>query len=154
MTPDLTRLGSGCAGMLRAWKKYLSVALGIVSLTAAPANTMAQQDMPQSWLQFAALASRQFETQLAQEESDSVQRLHAGLVQQSASSVGGGASRLVVQVWVAGDSRVTRVRFATLGDAQLDQDLSAILTEKPLSAPPPPDMPQPIVLQLSLGLQI
>ena len=38
-----------------------------------------------------------------------------------------------------------------LGDAQADADLRALMTAQPLSEPPPRDMRQPMVLQLTLS---
>jgi len=42
------------------------------------------------------------------------------------------------------------VAFHSLGNAQADADLRQLLTAQPLSEPPPRDMRQPMVLQLTL----
>lgn len=58
---------------------------------------------------------------------------------------------VVVRVWVAPSGKIDRVAFDSLGDAQADTDLRTLLTTQPLAEPPPRDMRQPMVLQLSLG---
>ena len=78
-----------------------------------------------------------------------VRRLHAWLQQRDANDrLIGVRAPVVTQVWIAPDGQVRRIEFATLGEAQADADLRALLTRR--LAAPPPDMRQPIVLQLSL----
>ena len=83
---------------------------------------------------------------------ETVLRLHGWMqdrMQQGAPSAQPGP--LVVRVWLAASGHVERVEFASLGNLQADGDLRKLLMAQPLSEPPPPDMRQPMVLQLTLS---
>lgn len=138
------------SGMLRALRRLLgSVGLGL-AVSSTP--VLAQSAPPQNWISYAQLASNQFEGWLSDPENDTVQRLHAWMQQRMLQDGQPLSPSLVTRVWVAADGRVGRVEFDTLGNAQADADLRALLTAQPLSEPPPPDMRQPMILQLTLSI--
>ena len=127
--------------------------LGLASATLPVAGAaQPRQQVPQHWISYATLASDQLQASLGDPANDTVVRLHASM--QSRMRQDGRASSpvfVVVRVWVASSGRVERVAFESLGDAQADADLRALLTARPLAEPPPRDMRQPMVLQLTLS---
>jgi hypothetical protein len=130
------------------WRRWL-VAL-ITSLVASLPAVQAQTP-PQHWLDYAQSASDQFQTWLSDDSSDLVVRLHAWLEQRDTNDrLMGTSMPVIARVWISAQGWVERVEFESLGDPQADADLRALLSRKPLSAPPPADMRQPLVLQLRL----
>ncbi|WP_447774571.1 YbaB/EbfC family DNA-binding protein [Variovorax boronicumulans] len=143
----------------RGWRR-LRLALGWLGLglsavaapLAASAQTQPQPQVPQHWISYANLASNQLQSSLSDPASDTVVRLHTWM-QERMLKEGQPVppAPVVVRVWVAGSGKVERVAFDSLGDAQADTDLRALLTAQPLAEPPPRDMRQPMVLQLTLS---
>lgn len=139
----------------RLWRKLLLVvgALGLgLGQAVTPASAQAPQAIPQHWISYAQLVGNQFQNWLADPSSEPVVRLHAWMqerILQQSQPVP--PAPLVVRVWVAPSGLVTRLEFDSLGNAQVDADLRTLLTTQPLSEPPPPDMRQPMVLQLTLS---
>lgn len=141
----------------RRWGR-LRLALGWLGLglasAAAPvaATAQTQQQVPQHWISYANLAGNQLQSSLSDPGSDTVVRLHAWM---QARMLKEGQpippAPVVVRVWVAPSGKIERVAFDSLGDAQADTDLRALLTAQPLAEPPPRDMRQPMVLQLTLS---
>jgi hypothetical protein len=126
--------------------------LGLASAAVA-AQTQPQQQVPQHWVSYATRASGQLQSSLSNPDDDTVVRLHSAM--QSRMRDEGRAvppAPFVVRVWVGPTGRIDRVAFDPLGDVQADADLRAVLTAKPLAEPPPRDMRQPMVLQLTLRL--
>lgn len=144
-------------GKTLGWRR-LRLALGGLGLglsaAAAPlaASAQAQPQVPQHWISYANLASNQLQSSLSDPASDTVVRLHTWM-QDRMLKEGQPVppAPVVVRVWVAGSGKVERVAFESLGDAQADTDLRALLTAQPLAEPPPRDMRQPMVLQLTLS---
>ncbi|BEP69633.1 MULTISPECIES: hypothetical protein [Variovorax] len=144
-------------GKTLGWRR-LRLALGGLGLglsaAAAPlaASAQAQPQVPQHWISYANLASNQLQSSLSDPASDTVVRLHTWM-QERMLKEGQPVppAPVVVRVWVAGSGKVERVAFDSLGDAQADTDLRALLTAQPLAEPPPRDMRQPMVLQLTLS---
>ena len=130
------------------WRRCLAALMAslVASLSAVQAQTP-----PQHWLDYARSTSDQFQMWLSDDSSDLVVRLHAWLEQRDTNDRLMGASMPVIaRVWISAQGWVERVEFESLGDPQADADLRALLSRKPLSAPPPADMRQPLVLQLKL----
>jgi hypothetical protein len=119
---------------------------------AAQTQQQQQQQVPQHWISYAALASNQLQSSLSDPANDTVVRLHVAM---QARLLKEGQpmppAPVVVRVWVATTGKIDRVAFDSLGDAQADTDLRALLTAEPLVEPPPGDMRQPMVLQLVLS---
>lgn len=128
-------------------------ACGLVGLGLAASGTpaLAVTPIPQHWISYANLAGNQLQSTLSDPADAVVQRLHAWMQARLLREGAPPPPPLVVRVWVAADGRVERVAFASLGDAQADADLRALLTAQPLSEAPPRDMAQPMVLQLTLN---
>ncbi|CAA2110491.1 YbaB/EbfC family DNA-binding protein [Variovorax paradoxus] len=135
------------------------VALGWFGLGLASAAALlsppaqAQQQVPQHWIRYANLAGGQLQATLSDPASETVMRLHAWM---QARMLKEGQptppAPVVVRVWVAPSGRIERVAFDSLGDAQADTDLRTLLVAQPLAEPPPRDMRQPMVLQLTLSM--
>lgn len=138
----------------RTWRRALRmVGLVGVGLTVSTSPVLAQQPaaIPQHWISYAQMAGNQFEAWLSDPANDKVVRLHTWM-QQRLLSEGQPMPLppLVVSVWVAPGGKVERVKFASLGQAQADEDLRSVMVSQSLSEPPPKDMLQPMVLQLTL----
>lgn len=127
--------------------------LGLASATLAmAAAAQPRQQVPQHWISYATLASSQLQASLGDPTNDTVVRLHASMQSRMRQDGRAGpAASVVVRVWVASSGRVERVAFDSLGDAQADADLRALLTARPLADPPPRDMRQPMVLQFTVS---
>jgi hypothetical protein len=132
------------------WRRRLAALLTslIAGLPAAQTQT---QTPPQHWLDYAQSTGDQFQAWLRDGSSGLVVRLHAGLERRETNDrLMGTAVPVIVQVWISAQGWVERVEFESLGDPQADADLRALLSRQPLSTPPPADMRQPLVLQLTL----
>ncbi|MGJ7502143.1 YbaB/EbfC family DNA-binding protein [Variovorax sp. ZT5P49] len=143
-------------GRLRLALGWLGLGLaGAAAPLAAPAQAQRQQQVPPHWIGYANLASSQFQTSLSDPASETVRRLHAWMQERMLDDGRAAATAppapVVVRVWVAADGKVERVAFDSLGNAQADRDLRTLLTAQPLAEPPPRDMRQPMVLQLTLS---
>lgn len=120
--------------------------------TPARPQTQPAQAIPQHWISYAELVGNQLQDRLGDAQNEAVVRLH-GWMQERILKEGQASppAPLIVRLWIAVDGGVRRLEFASLGQAQADADLRAVLTTEPLSEPPPRDMLQPMVLQLSLA---
>lgn len=129
------------------WRRCLAALITLVAgLPAVQAQTP-----PQHWLDYAQSTSDQFQTWLSDGSSDLVVRLHVWLEHRDTNDrLMGTSMPVITRVWISAQGWVERVEFDSLGDPQADADLRALLSRKPLSAPPPADMRQPLVLQLRL----
>lgn len=140
----------------KEWIKRTGAGFGIVAIlspAATPAQQTSQQTQqqpPPHWISYAQLASNQFAAWLSDPADDAVVRLHGWMQERLLKEGQPLPPPLVTRVWVAPSGKVERLEFASLGNAQADKDLRALLTAQPLSESPPPDMRQPMVLQLSL----
>jgi hypothetical protein len=138
----------------KVWRRGLnllgSIGLGWAAATVPTSATAAELQVPQHWLSYAQLVSNQFQGWLSDAKNDSVVRLHTYMQDRMLQEGASPPRPLVVRVWVAQSGRVERLEFSSLGSAQADADLRSLLTSQPLSEPPPPDMRQPMVLQLDL----
>lgn len=136
------------------WIRRIGAGIGIAAMLAPaealPAPPMPSQQPPQHWISYAQLASNQFAAWLSDPADDAVVRLHGWMQERLLKDGQALPPPLVTRVWVAPSGKVERLEFASLGNAQADTDLRALLTAQPLSEPPPPDMRQPMILQLSL----
>lgn len=122
-----------------------------LGLMASSSSIAVAQGVPAHWLSYAEMVGNQIREWLSDPVDERVQRLH-GWMQQRMLEDGRviAPSSIVVRMWVAPSGSVEHVEFASLGSAQADMDLSALLTDGSLMEPPPPDMKQPMVLRLSL----
>lgn len=137
----------------RTWQRALRmVGLAGVGLTVATMPVAAQQpaNVPQHWISYAQMAGNQFEAWLSDPANEKVVRLHTWMQQRMLADGQPLPPPLVVRVWVAPGGKVEEVKFASLGQAQADDDLRSVLVTQSLSEPPPKDMLQPMVLQLTL----
>jgi len=136
------------------WIRRIGAGIGIAAMLtpaeALPAPPLQSQQPPQHWISYAQLASNQCAAGLSDPADDAVVRLHSWMQERLLKGGQGLPPPLVTRVWVAPSGKVERLEFASLGNTQADSDLRALLTSQPLSEPPPPDMRQPMVLQLSL----
>lgn len=126
-----------------------------VGLTVSSAPVMVQtamaQSVPQHWISYAQMAGNQLEAWLSDPANDAVVRLHTWMQERLLKEGQPLPPPLVVKVWVAPDGKISRAEFASLGQAQADTDLRSLMMTQSLSEPPPRDMRQPMVLQLSLS---
>ncbi|RZL66207.1 MAG: hypothetical protein EOP81_01450 [Variovorax sp.] len=150
-------------GLSRLWSRVLRILGGVgIGITVSAAPALAQtparpqaqpaQPVPQHWISYAQLVGNQLQDRLGDAQSEAVVRLH-GWMQERILKEGQAVppAPLVVRLWIAADGGVSRLEFSTLGQAQADADLRAVLATEPLSESPPRDMRQPMVLQLSLA---
>lgn len=120
-------------------------------VSAAQPSAASAQPIPQHWISYAQMAGNQFEAWLSDPANDTVVRLHTWMQERMLKDGQPLPPPLVVRVWVAPSGKVERVEFASLGQVQADADLRSLMMAQSLSEPPPRDMRQPMVLQLTLS---
>ncbi|WP_051994998.1 hypothetical protein [Burkholderia sp. lig30] len=122
------------------------MAAALADAVPARAQTV---DVPQSWISYAHRAGRQFQAWL-EADGDPADRLHAYL-EERVLNASAPPPAIVVRAWIGANGAVTRIEFASLGDAGADAALRQLLTAAPLTEPPPPDMLQPLRVRLRLA---
>lgn len=137
-------------GIARMWTMLATLGVGM-TVVAAQLPAASAQPVPQQWIGYAQMAGTQFEAWLSDPASDAAARLHAWMQERSLQGGQVVPPPLIVRVWVAPSGQVQRVEFASLGQAQADADLRALMTARALPAAPPPDMRQPMMLELTLN---
>lgn len=126
-------------------------ALGVgMTVAAVQLPAASAQPVPAQWIAYAQMAGTQFEAWLSDPANDTAARLHAWMQERSLQGGQPAPPPLIVRVWVAPSGQVQRVEFASMGQAQADADLRALMTTRALPAAPPPDMRQPMMLELTL----
>lgn len=146
------RTGPWCRGLCRLLRAVGLMGAGISAATLSPAQPLAHLNVPQHWIRYANLAGHQLQDALSDSTNERVQRLQSwGRASLLRSGQGASSPPLIVKVWVGANGKVERVVFDPVDDAQADEDLRTVLMTHRLSEPPPRDMCQPMVLQLSLG---
>ncbi|WP_079224768.1 MULTISPECIES: hypothetical protein [Stenotrophomonas] len=128
----------------RRWWRPLASLLGLLALGSGP---VAAQEAPAHWMAYAAAVGGQLQQRLQQPGDPHVQRVLEWMQAQPASAT---PAPLVVSVWIAGDGRIEKLEFDSLGDAGVDADLRTTLQAMPLAEAPPADMRQPLRLGLAL----
>ncbi len=133
-------------GQWRLWARVRGF-LVLGGLAAASAAAAAPPQIPAAWLAYAAQASDALGQRLARSDDADVVRFQTWLQQHPHAAH---AEVLAVSLWIDGNGTITRSQFASLGDAQVDADLRALLASTRLPSAPPPEMRQPLRLGLSL----
>ena len=106
--------------------------------------------VPQAWLSYAQLTSRQFQTWL-EADDDAANQLHQFLEERVTNAKDGQPpAAIVIRAWIGADGTVSRVEFNSLGTPAADALLRRLLTQHPISEPPPADMPQPLRVRLHI----
>jgi len=131
------------ARLHRWWQqaRRWSVLGGLVVAGAATAADAA----PAHWMAYAAQSGEVLSQRLSNTGDPRVERLQARLAERKDAG-----AALTVSLWIDTTGNIIDSRFASLGDAVADAELSALLSAAPLPAAPPPDMRQPLNLGLSL----
>ena len=135
------------------WLKRIGVGLGVglgLVATLMPTEALSASPLPAHWMSYAQLASNQFAAWLSDPADDAVVRLHGWMQERLLKDGPPISSAVVARVWVAPSGKVERLELPSLGNAEADKDLRTLLTRRALSEPPPPDMRQPMVLELKL----
>jgi hypothetical protein len=127
--------------------RYAVGACAIAWGIAAHAQT---PNVPQAWVAYAQLVGEQFQHSLEGYDA-TASELHAYLEDRMQHSPPETIPSMVdVRAWIGADGSVTRVAFASFGDAQADDDLRAVLMAYAIGVPPPADMRQPLRVRLVL----
>jgi hypothetical protein len=106
--------------------------------------------VPQAWITYAQLVGEQFQQSL-EAYDDTANELHAFLEDRMQHpQVDAVPSMIEVRAWVGADGSVTRVAFDSLGDAQANDNLRAVLMAHAIGVAPPADMRQPLRVRLEL----
>lgn len=128
----------------RRFRARLLRTLGLLGLGAACAAP--GQSLPPHWVHYAQQAGTQFQAGLGHASDPTALRLQAWARERVAWQP---VPPLLMRVWLSRGGRVERLEFGSLGHAQADADLRAVLMAQALPAPPP-DLRQPLVLELTL----
>ncbi|WP_129587675.1 YbaB/EbfC family DNA-binding protein [Herbaspirillum robiniae] len=123
----------------------VGLATGLPSEAAPPAAPV-----PQHWISYAEMVGNQFAEWLSDPQDENVVQLHTWLQDRVLKDGQPPLQPMVARVWVGPRGLVERLDVPTVGDAGADAKVRKLLMSRPLPEPPPPDMRQPIMLQLSL----
>lgn len=121
--------------------------LGFTPMAAGAAGPISPSAAPVSWVQYAENVTAAITQWLEGEDQDATD-LRDSLVAED-RLVDQAQSSLVLSLWIDG-TRLSRVDFPTLGDAQMDGHLRAFLTGRHFGAAPPPNMQQPMRVVVDL----
>lgn len=131
---------------LFAWVLAMTLAWAVLPACAQSGLSA----VPQPWLSYARLTSHQFQVWL-EADDDAANQLHRFLEERVMNAKGEQPpAAIVIRAWIAADGTVSRVEFNSLGDPTADATLRRLLTEHPISEPPPADMPQPLRVRLHI----
>jgi hypothetical protein len=134
-----------------SWLRQLPLSLALLLAPPGMPLTHAQGDkIPARWAQYAGQVSLQLQTRLADDQDAAATRLHAFLDARAAATPDADPPAPVVRLWIDRHGVVSRVEFASLGDAQADRNLRQLMMLRPFGAPPR-DMRQPLILRLTLA---
>lgn len=114
------------------------------------AQTATPSPVPQHWISYAELTGNQFAVWLSDPADEAVVQLHSMLQDRVLKEGKPPLQPLVARVWISPMGMVTRLDVPSTGDAKIDEALRKLLMTRTLPEPPPADMHQPMVLQLSL----
>jgi hypothetical protein len=139
----------------RGLKRAIGYALGACAMACGIAgyvqSAAAQTtEVPQTWIAYAQIVGEQFQRSL-EAYDDTANELHAFLEDRMQHAPADTIpSTVTVRAWIGNDGAVTRVAFDSLGDAQADNDLRALLMAHAIGMSPPADMRQPLRVRLVL----
>jgi hypothetical protein len=142
-------------GLKRGFKRAIGYAIAVCAIAcgiAGYAQSAAAQttDVPQTWIAYAQIVGEQFQRSL-EAYDDTANELHAFLEDRMQHAPADTIpSTVTVRAWIGNDGAVTRVAFDSLGDAQADNDLRAVLMAHGIGVSPPADMRQPLRVRLVL----
>jgi len=142
-------------GLKHALKRAIGQAIGACAIAcgiAAYAQGAAAQttEVPQTWIAYARIVGEQFQHSL-EAYDDTANELHAFLEDRMQHAPADTIPSMVtVRAWIGNDGSVTRVAFDSLGDAQADNDLRAVLMAHAIGVSPPADMRRPLRVRLVL----
>jgi hypothetical protein len=118
-------------------------ALGIAAPVEARSHFVTPDQAPASWVAYAKAATV---TLTGWVNSDDHRALRVRAAMQAAQA-GSSAPALIIRIWLGSDGTLSRVDFASLGNAEADQDLHTLLVGRQLPVPPK-HMRQPLSLAL------
>ncbi|MCA1325577.1 YbaB/EbfC family DNA-binding protein [Herbaspirillum sp. alder98] len=133
------------------WLMGLLAGIGLFSVAStAQAQNVARTPIPQHWISYADMVGNQFAEWLSDPADEAVVQLHAWLQDRVLKEGKPPLPPLVARVWVSPMGMVSQLELPATGDARIDAALRRLLMSRVLPEPPPPDMRQPMLLQLSL----
>jgi hypothetical protein len=109
---------------------------------------------PAAWVEYANKLRVHAQSVFAQESEIAARvRERVRQIYDLAAVTGGDASQMFsVNIWVNAEGQVERANLAALPNAGMDPDLKQLLSSVS-AGPPPPDLLQPVRLQLRLGVK-
>jgi len=136
------------AKVMKRWLSSLGAFLGaVLPLGQATAKAVAPGEAPAAWMAYATTSMSVLTARL-NGEAVPAPRVRA-VLDATRPAPDQPTPILVVKLWIDGQGAITRTEFASLGDAQADQDLRTLIAGQKL-APPPRDMRQPLRIALQL----
>jgi hypothetical protein len=142
----MSAAGSGGASWLRRLPLSLALLLGPTGAHAADARA---DKIPPSWVAYATHVSQALQARLLDDQDEAATRLHVFLDARTGADPAQDPPAPIVRLWFGKGGAISRVEFATLGDAQADSDLRHVVTAGTFGAPPR-HMRQPLILRLKL----
>ncbi|HEY3598842.1 MAG TPA: YbaB/EbfC family DNA-binding protein [Paraburkholderia sp.] len=137
-------------GKRNGLSRWLRLVIGVSAIAWSIGGWAQSTGVPQPWVSYAQLVGRQFQAWL-EADDDAANQLHAFLEDRILHPKGDAPpSAIVIRAWVGADGAVTTVAFDSLGDPKADAILRSLLTARPITEPPPPDMRQPLRVRLRL----
>jgi hypothetical protein len=126
--------------------------LGVQAHADEPSSKTAH--IPASWNIYATAVSRQLQAELGNSHDQAATRFHRFLDDVANSHPDAAPPSPIVKLWIGKDGKISSVELTSVGDAQANLDLYRIIMAAPLHRPPPPSLPQPLILRLQLTYPI
>lgn len=133
------------------WLMGLLAGIGLLSAATTPqAQNTTRAPIPQHWISYADMVSNQFSAWLSDPQDEAVVQLHTWMQDRVLKDGKLPLPPMVARVWVSPMGMVSQLELPATDDARIDAALRQLLMSRALPEPPPSDMRQPMVLQLSL----
>ncbi len=136
--------------MIRRLLSVLALAPGLVAVPAtARQKSIAPEQAPPAWLAYAGTVNTQVTAWLSGSE-EAAQRLRAAL-DATRPAADQPTAPIALRLWIDRKGMIGHVEFASLGNAQADTDLHALLDGRPIGAVPPKGMLLPLRIAVALA---
>lgn len=123
----------------------------VIAAFASPVHaqqSVAPEAAPAAWVAYADQVNARVTAWLGSDD-ETATRLRA-YVDGTRPSPDAAAPTLALRLWVTPAGVIERIAFTPFADAAANADLEALLVGKPIGAPPPRDMVQPLRLALDV----
>lgn len=135
--------------MNTARRRMLGLLAALCATPACAADTIGVGAAPQRWVAYSMLLGNMVHAWLS-DNTDAAMRLNAYL-DAMRDAPGSDNHSVPLAVWIGKTGVITRIEFPPFAHPQANADMTAVLVNRELPEAPPPDMRQPVLLNLNLA---